>query len=380
MASTRTLHVRCTTWEQVDVFRNRKLRHGKLLSMKVPFHCDPGTEVTLNLELPNQVVIAIEGMVLKSSPVDPDPKAAGTEPSKTWLEVELVGFTEEVVERIKRMASGDVPDPEPAPPPPPPAPRPRTTGPHAAVDDLPANERQTFQHLTAELRRLRSVAVHEVLGVPRDADAEAIRLGWMDLVRRHHPDLVARRNAPAITHLAEEITILVNRAYDRLRVALVAEGRATSVGPALNPPPGWLVGFDDISSTGSVVRARVAQTLHSAGNAPQVEAIPPVAQAHGGEAFELRARAMLGDGDADNAQEVLAAALCVYPRSRPLRSLYYVASAISALARGEVMLATSQLETALAHHEYCTEAAAILELLRRPNTPPVNDEMKRLFR
>ena len=379
MAGPRTLHVRCTTWEQVDVFRNRKLRSGKLLSMKVPFHCDPGTEVTLNLELPNQVVIAIEGMVLKSSPVEPDPKAARTEPSKTWLEVELIGFTEEVVERIKRMASGDVPDPEPAPPPPPPAPRPRTTGPQAAVDDLPADERQTFQHLTAELRRLRSVAVHEVLGVPRDADAEAIRLGWMDLVRRHHPDLVARRNAPAITHLAEEITILVNRAYDRLRVALVAEGRATSVGPVLNPPPGWLIGFDDISSTGSVVRARVVQTLQSAGNAPQVEAIPPVAQAHGGEAFELRARAMLGDGDADNAQEVLAAALCVYPRSRPLRSLYYVASAISALARGEVMLATSQLETALAHHEYCTEAAAILELLRRPNTPPVIDEMKRLF-
>jgi hypothetical protein len=77
---------------------------------------------------------------------------------------------------------------------------------------------------------------------------------------------------------------------------------------------------------------------------------------------------------------VLAAALCVYPRSRPLRSLYYVASAISALAKGEVMLATSQLETALAHHEQCTEAAAILELMRRPNVPPLPAEMKRLFR
>ena len=79
---------------------------------------------------------------------------------------------------------------------------------------------------------------------------------------------------------------------------------------------------------------------------------------------------------------MLAAALCVYPRSRPLRSLYYVASAISALGKGEVMLATSQLETALAHHEQCTEAAEILELIRRPNTPPLpaNDEMKRLFR
>jgi hypothetical protein len=205
----------------------------------------------------------------------------------------------------------------------------------------------------------------------------------MNLIRRHHPDLVARRNAPAITHLAEEITILLNRAYDRLRVALVAEGRAASVGPVLTPPPGWLVGFEDISSTGSILRNKLAQTLQSGGNAPQVEPIPrppPSTVPHGGEAFELRARAMLGDGDADNAQEVLAAALCVYPRSRPLRSLYYVASAISALTKGEVMLATSQLETALAHHEYCTEAAAILELLRRPNRPVASDEMTRLFR
>jgi hypothetical protein len=89
---------------------------------------------------------------------------------------------------------------------------------------------------------------------------------------------------------------------------------------------------------------------------------------------------MLGDGDAANAQEVLAAALCVYPRSRPLRSLYYVASAISALGKGEVMLATSQLETALAHHEDCSEAAAILELLRRPGAPVASHEMTRLFR
>ena len=383
------------------MFHTRKLRRGKLLSMKVPFHSDRGAAVTLNLELPNRAVIAIEGTVLKSSPVEPDPKAVKNEVGKTWLEVELVGFTEQVVANIRRMAAGLPPEPEPEPKPEPepePEPKPEPALPplppvargerpptlQGATDELPADERALFQQLTAELRRLRSVAVHEVLGVPRDADAEAIRLGWMDLMRRHHPDLVARRNAPAISHLAEELTILANRAYDRLRVALVAEGRATSVGPALNPPPGWLVGFDDISSTGSILRAKLAQTLQAGGNAPQVEPIPapPAAppQVQGGDAFELRARAMLGDGDADNAQEVLAAALCVYPRSRPLRSLYYVASAISALGKGEVMLATSQLEAALAHHEDCNEAAAILELLRRPNTPVADDEMKRLFR
>ena len=437
MASGRTLHVRCTTWEQVEVFHTRKLRRGRLLSMKVPFHCDRGTPVMLNLELPNQVIVAIEGTVLKSSPVESDPKAAKPEPGKTWLEVELVGFTEEIVAQIRRMAAGLAPEPEaapepvqpepgpppvsappaPAPPPepesppglelapepppvpmskppvpaapePPPAHVPRARRPStshgafpSAAHELPADERALFQHLTAELRRLRAVAVHEVLDVPRDAGADVIRLGWMDLMRRYHPDLVARRNAPAITHLAEELTILVNRAYDRLRVALVAEGRATSVGPALTPPPGWLVGFDDISSTGSLLRAKLAQTLPSGGNAPQVEpSSPPPPPGEGGETFEQRARAMLGEGDADNAQEVLAAALCVYPRSRPLRSLYYVASAVSALAKGEVMLATSQLETALAHHEDCGEAAALLELLRRPNTPVVDDEMKRLFR
>jgi DnaJ-domain-containing protein 1 len=396
MAGARTLHVRCTTWEQVEVFHTRKLRRGKLLSMRVPFRADPGAEVTLNLELPNQVVIAIDGVVLKSSPpIDGDGKAGKTDAGKTWLEVELVGFTEDVVARINRMAAGEDPEPPaPAPAPElplPPPPRTRTTGALPAMaampgDELPADERALFQQLTGELRRLRSLAVHEVLGVPRDADAEQIRLGWMDLIRRHHPDLVARRNAPAITHLAEELTILINRAYDRLRVALVAEGRAASVGPALTPPPGWLVGFEDISSTGLNARSKLVPALYNGGNAPQVEPVArpprrsPPDGSEGGDAFEARARTMLGDGDADNAQEVLAAALCVYPRSRPLRSLYYVASAISALGKGEVMLATSQLETALAHHEDCSEAAAILELLRRPGAPVASHEMTRLFR
>ncbi|HET9623183.1 MAG TPA: J domain-containing protein [Kofleriaceae bacterium] len=406
MASGRTLHVRCSTWDQVEVFRTRKLRRGRLLSMKVPFYSEPGAEVTLNLELPNQTVVAIDGKVLRAAPVTPDgngnPAAAGKpEAGKTWLEVELVGFTEDVVARIQRMAAGEPPEvvmapvePEPEPDlPPAPPPPPRLSGTFQVVDELPADERELFQQLTVELRRLRTLAVHEVLGVPRDADAEQIRQGWMAMVRRHHPDLVARRASPAIAHLAEELMILANRAYDRLRVALVAEGRATAVGPVLAPPPGWLVGFDDISSTGSIVRARLALSLQNEGNAEPI-AVEPIAveptaatpapvpdggQAEGGEAFEQRARAMLGDGDADNAQEVLAAALCVYPRSRPLRSLYYVASAISAIGKGEVMLATSQLETALAHHEQCTEAAAILEMLRTPSRM-AHDDMRRLFR
>ena len=190
MAPGRTLHVRCTTWEQVEVFYTRKLRRGKLLSMKVPFPTEVGAQVTLGLELPNQVVIAIDGAVHKASPIEGD--------TKTWIEVELVGFTEDVLARIKQLAAGY------EPPPAPPAPAAPDLRPNLAppVDELPSDERALFQHLTGELRRLRQLAVHEVLDVERDADPEVVRRGWMTLVRKLHPDLVARHQAPAITHLA----------------------------------------------------------------------------------------------------------------------------------------------------------------------------------
>jgi hypothetical protein len=381
-ATPRTLHVRCATWDQVTTFYTRKLRQGRVLSMKVPFSEEVGAGVTLGLELPNGLVIAIDGKVLRASPIE-----GAADGSKTWIEIELSGFTEDVIGRIKEMASGA--QPIAVPPPPPPALQ-RRSQPLLKLDELPADERALFQHLSAELRRLRQLPVHEVLGVAHDAGADEIRRGWMTLVRRQHPDLVARRNAPAISHLAEELTIVANRAYDRLRAALVAEDRGVAFGPAISSPTGWLVGFDALEQPSpSVSGARASRgALGPEPGArtatPRAATSPPVAppsnpNPQGGEAFELRARAMLGDGDPSNAQEVLAAALCVYPRSRPLRSLYYVASAMAALDKGEIMLATSQLETALAHHEQCTEAAVILEHVRKHGKADA-DITRRLFR
>jgi len=363
----RTLHVRCTTWEQVEIFHTRKLRRGKILSMKVPFTTDVGAPVTLGLELPNSLVIAIEGSVVKASPLEVT-SGGKIDPNRTWIEVELTGLTDAVLSRIKEMAqkpSSGVHEIK----------RPPSLG--QPENELPADERELFQHLSGELRKLRQQAVHELLGVARDAEPAEIRRGWMNLVRRHHPDLVARYGAPAITHLAEELTILCNRAYDRLRAAIVAEGRGQSFGPAISSPPGWLIGFDDISSSELKVSQRLATLPIMASGT--IESGPQPSAVQGGEAFETRARAMLGQGEADNAQEVLAAALVVYPRSRPLRSLYYIASALSALEKGEVMLATSQLETAIAHHEECTEAAVILEHIRKYGGKQV-DQMRRLFR
>jgi hypothetical protein len=369
----RTLHVRCGTWDQVEIFTTRKLRKGKLLSMKVPFQARSGLPVTIGLELPNEVVVAIEGLIQKAAPVDGDP-------TRTWIEVELVGFTDEVKARIAKLRR-DAEDPETDPKiePAPPA---RRSQSQIGDADLPADERALFQHLTGELRRLRAAAVHDVLGVPKNAGPETVRASWKDLIRRNHPDLVARRNAPAITHLAEELTILANRAYDRMRASLVAEGRAAVAGSTVKSPAGWLVAFEDIKSDPARPAAPTgAPRRFVRPPTPQPEPPPPPPSStagQGSEQFEQRARTMLAQGDSNAAREVLAAALVVYPRSKPLRSLYYVATALAALQEGELMLATAQLETALAHHEQCVEASKMLDQIRRGTTD--SDAMRRLFR
>src|SRR5262245_38777959 len=190
--ATRTLHVRCATWEQVETFTTRKLRKGRLLSMKVPFAAKVGAPVTIGLELPNEVVVAIDGLVQKTAPVEAEGKV---DPNRTWIEIELVGFTDEVKARLKAMREQPEPDPETDPQIQPIPPVRRPTVP-PINEDLPADERELFQHLSSELRRLRAASVHDVLGVPKMAGPETVRASWKDLIRRNHPDLVARRNAP----------------------------------------------------------------------------------------------------------------------------------------------------------------------------------------
>ncbi len=383
----RTLHVRCGTWEQVDQFTQRKLRKGRLLSMKVPFAAKVGTAVTLGLELPNEMVVAIDGFVQKASPVELDGKPDGT---RTWIEIELTGFTDEVRARLETLSKMREDEQTPVADVLPVAPARRASSANMG-EDLPDDERALFQHLSAELRRLRQAAVHEVLGVAAEAGPAEVRRKWKDLIRNNHPDLVARRGAPAITHLAEELTILANRAYDRMRANLVAQGRGTVAGPTLASPPGWLVGFEDIQSGEGLppASARSPNRYARAGtppSSPERDLTPaprPAPTAGGGgqgsDAYEMRARTMLGQGDSNTAREVLAAALVVYPRSKPLRSLYYVATALAALQDGEVMLATSQLETALAHHGECSEAAKLLDHVRKHGAPAI-DVVKRIFR
>lgn len=358
------MQIRCATWQQVEAFYLRKLRRGNLLSVKVGFAVVAGQVITVGLELPTQLVVALDGVVRRVAPMEQD--------RRLWIEIELVGDVAESIARLRYLVETnrdsdvaiELPPSEvqlTADEPPPPELV------FAGVElqaSAPEAERVAFAELSAQLRRMRQLSVHALLGVSAEATPAEIRTSWRRLIARFHPDVLARFRSSAVIHIGEEIVILINRAYDRLRQTLVTQGKAAAFGSALVAPRGWLVGFEDVT-TGEPLAPRHRTASGRYATNPGVPGEGPVLGGEGGDSFEVRARNLLRAGDVDDARELLAMALVVYPRSRSLRSLYYIASALVAARMGQQVLATSQLETAVAHDESCAEAQSLLVALQR---------------
>ncbi len=224
MSTARVLRVRCTTWEQVEAFYRRKLRRSGRLSMKVPFACELGTQVTLGLELPNQIVIAIDGTVSN---------VGATTAGRTAIDVSLFGLSADLLKRLEVMV-GDA----------------RSVQAEEEGDD----ERRLLHMREADLRRKRLLATHEIVGVPRDPSAVELRAAWIALASREHPDTVARYASTTLSSVAEETMILASRAYGRLRAAVVADGRGVAVGATVRPPATWTPP-DDPMATGFFAEA-----------------------------------------------------------------------------------------------------------------------------
>ena len=277
-----TLKVKCPTWDHVESFYRKKVKPGGKLSARVPFQAAAGEVVTIALELPDELIVAIEGEVESVAPA-PDGK-------KTALSLTLYGLTDRVMERLAALvaeargkkgargpgvargqeagrASSRPPMPlawavgrgpaglaEDGATPPPPLPT------DAPVDEVveqfevpraelvPEDERPVFTELAGELRRLREASAADILGVRWDAGVEGIRTAYFRLTRRLHPDAFAHHRSRAIQTIATELFIHVNRAYDHMRDEAVAAGAAIAAGPALLPHRGFMARFDDFGS------------------------------------------------------------------------------------------------------------------------------------
>ena len=392
----RLLRVRCATWDQVEAFYRRKLRAGGRLTMKVGFATTVGAPVTLVLELPNQIALSVDGEVTSG---EGDGKA---------VEVTLRGLTAGLIGRLESLVAdgrAGALDPE-------------------AQDD----EARLLSARRSELTRLRRLPANEVLGVPRDPSPHELRSAWLALAHREHPDGVARYASPALTAAATDVMALAGAACDRMRGALVADGRAIINGASLRPPAGWSL-EDDAGGNGFLaepvtppvaelverrreplvvvdaeLRPRLAplddgpvQMLPMEAMLSGVHVVPPApavtisnASARGsavmqavtdapsgavrvgaGDRFARQVRSHIALGDHGSAANLAEAALQLYPDDRKLRSLSAVASAMAACARGDRLGAVSALEAALAADPGNGEAATALAELRHAAVPSV---------
>lgn len=369
----RTLKVKCPTWEHVETFYKRKLRRDRTLTIRVPFNPVEGSGLTIKLQLPDGQEMHIEGKILGVLP--------GTTGGKTAITLHLHGLDLEVestlrglVEAARKPKSTTGQDrspkgqrvgtdrPPPAPMPAVPISEPRDApidelvqAPYVPdVDTISEFEREVFLQLEAELVQLREFAANEVLGIPVDAEVNDIRHAYFARSKHFHPDLFAKYRSRAITHMAQEVFIHMNRAYDRMRDAAVRDGRAVMAGPALMPHDGWLASLDDISTY-----------------EPTSELPPPPAAGHSGQPTTQpvdlvieAADEFLRAGEFERARSFVASALHGDPRNRKLRALYYLIGGKQALVEGDKVLAASQFEAALAHDRDYEPARAALDQLR----------------
>jgi hypothetical protein len=260
--------VRCATWDQVESFYTEKLR-GNILVVKMPFKPGIGEPMTVALSLPDGLVFAIDGVVVKIGPGDDD---AGRIP----VAVRLHGMTNEVRAQLRRLVAGARGQPlAPAgaravgtrPPatgrsrvpetvPPPPEPR---------LEDVPEDERGAWSALAALRERVLALPAHEVLGIPTDADVARAHSAYLALAVRVHPDRFRRYKSRSMRALAADTFMHLRRAYLRLL--------PDAAGAAPGAERGWLLELGDGGepAPAEVAGDGVPEPLPASGSSPYSE-------------------------------------------------------------------------------------------------------------
>lgn len=364
MISVRLLRIRCTSWDQVAAFYSRKLRKQRYLSLRVPFAAEKDVPVTVGLELPTGVVVALDGIVRAVTLHADNPNPL--------VELELVGDIEAQVARLADMvADASAPEGSPAVEP---------------VSDLAVavSRSLSVRSLDHRLAAMRDLGVRGVLGLEEGATYEDALAARMRL-RREFGVVYNRPAFAALRQINEEILILVERAFTQFVLSLGdASAHRLRNYRVLVEQGSYFLGQglsrDDVEIPATPaldVDALFGDMVMVIGDDASREVAISGQRSPTNEAL-AKARRMLSSGEPEQARVVLTSAMREEPKSRALRALFHVAGAVVALKAGNGAQAISQLETATLYDDACREAKALLDLISM-RTGVDDSQLTRLF-
>jgi tetratricopeptide (TPR) repeat protein len=232
-----SIKLQCASWKQLAAIYERDLTRGAvfLKSMAPP---PLGTRVRINLTLPTQTLIVLNGSVdrhvgvgeLNARGPGVDIKLHNVPQSALWL-------IESALESASRKgamapATGQTRDGAPA---------------EGFVDmemseELVEAEGDLIAALSQELASLSKLNPFQILGVGYDISDDDARAVFGSLTKRYHPDRFARYESGEAKRIAAEIFALIRNAYQILATdpgrasALEALGKKSATEPLRHPP------------------------------------------------------------------------------------------------------------------------------------------------
>lgn len=231
--------------------------------------------------------------------------------------------------------------------------------------------------LKAELGRLKAVDPFKALGLPQNADGEAVRRAFLNLTKIRHPNRFARESAE-IRDVANELFLVIRRAYDvlsseegrkqwRERLGAGSVDRTPTPQPAPQPKtPAPAPAPAPPVSPPPVARPQTVPPARRMPTTPPVTGRPPEEVQAMLESVRTRgqrlddALALLARGKYREAREALFQIAAEDPQSKRTRVQLHLAWGLEHLSESRPAEAQRELERAVALDPECQEAQQAL--------------------
>ena len=202
-----SIKLRCTSWKQLAAIYERDLKRSAVF-LKSAAPPPIGTSVRINLTLPTQTLIILNGTVAHHVAAgELGGRGPGVDIELHSVPQSAMWIIESALDAAQREDRGnDTGD-----------------GHDSATDaDLEeggkfvAAEEELLAALSQELESLRKLNPFQVLGVGYETGDTEIRAAFGALTKRYHPDRFARYESSEARRVAAEIFILIRNAYQRI--------------------------------------------------------------------------------------------------------------------------------------------------------------------